>query len=120
VRNPKIGRAFADMVSRPGAPHTVLSLSQTAGLSRSAFMARFAGVFGDSPLSALRHLRMRHAARLLADGSLPVKQVAHTVGYNSRSSFIRAFRQVYGRDPLNHTTAAQAGQHPARKNYPFE
>jgi AraC family transcriptional regulator, activator of mtrCDE len=118
VRDPKIGRAFADMVSRPGAPHTVLSLSQTAGLSRSAFMARFAAVFGDSPLSALRRLRMRQAARLLADGSLSVKQVVHTVGYNSRSSFIRAFRQVYGHDPLNRTTAAQACHHPNAKDGP--
>ena len=87
------------MVSRPGAPHIVLSLSQTAGLSRSAFMSRFAGVFGDSPLSALRRLRMRHAAKLLADGGLSMKQVVHTVGCKSRSSFIRAFRQVYGHDP---------------------
>jgi AraC family transcriptional activator of mtrCDE len=116
VRDPKIGRAFADMVSRPGAPHTVLSLSQTAGLSRSAFMARFAAVFGDSPLSALRRLRMRQAAKLLADGSLSVKQVVHAVGYNSRSSFIRAFRQVYGRDPLNRTTAARACHHPHAKD----
>jgi AraC family transcriptional activator of mtrCDE len=119
VRDPKIGRAFADMVSRPGAPHTVLSLSQSAGLSRSAFMSRFAGVLGDSPLSTLRRLRMSHAAKLLADGSLSMKQVVHAVGYNSRSSFIRAFRQVYGHAPLNRKTAAQAcHHHPHAKDGP--
>jgi transcriptional regulator GlxA family with amidase domain len=101
----QIARAFVDMVARPGAPHSVLTLSETAGLSRSAFMARFAAAFGSSPMVVLRQLRMRRAANMLAANILSIEQVAHAVGYTSRSSFFRAFRQIYGHDPSDHRAA---------------
>ena len=47
--DPQIARAFSEMAARPGAPHTVQSLSQKVGLSRTVFMARFAATFGVSP-----------------------------------------------------------------------
>ena len=50
-------------------------------------------------MTALRDLRMRHAAMLLAGHTISVDQAAHEVGYTSRSSFLRAFRKVIGYDP---------------------
>ena len=61
-----VARAFVAMLAEPQPHHTVFSLSQTAGLSRSAFMARFTNAIGLSPLAALKRLRMREAAGLLA------------------------------------------------------
>jgi AraC family transcriptional activator of mtrCDE len=107
LSDPQIARAFVDMLARPAAPHSVLTLSQTAGLSRSAFMARFAAAFGCSPIAALRRLRMRHAASMLAANTLSIEQIAHAVGYTSRSSFLRAFRQIHGHDPSDHRAAAR-------------
>ncbi|MEA3114245.1 MAG: AraC family transcriptional regulator, activator of mtrCDE, partial [Caballeronia sp.] len=52
--DPQIGKAFADMVARPAAPHTVASLAECAYLSRSAFMARFSDALGQSPMQVLR------------------------------------------------------------------
>lgn len=101
-----IARAFADMATRPGASHSLLTLSQTANLSRSAFMARFARAVGCSPMAALRQLRMRHAAMLLTANVLSVEQVAQAVGYANRSSFSRAFRQEHGTDPSDYRAAA--------------
>jgi AraC family transcriptional activator of mtrCDE len=95
----QIARAFSEMVADPGADHTVNSLARVAFLSRSAFMARFASVMGRSPMMVLRDLRMRRAAQALERSSLSVGQVAHEVGYASRSSFVRAFRATYGVDP---------------------
>jgi AraC family transcriptional regulator, activator of mtrCDE len=95
----QIARAFADMAARPSAPHSVRSLSQAVGLSRSAFMARFTAALGQAPMAVLRQLRMRHAAVLLSSNTLSIYQVAHSVGYDSRTSFSRAFRKVYGSDP---------------------
>jgi AraC-like DNA-binding protein len=92
----RIARAFSDMLARPGAPHTVQTLAHTAGLSRSAFMARFTRAIGDSPMTVLRQLRMRRARILLATNSLSIDQVASAVGYSSRSSFHRAFRKAFG------------------------
>jgi AraC-like DNA-binding protein len=107
LRDPQIARVFADMVARPGSPHCVQSLARTAGLSRSAFMARFRERLGRSPMIALRDLRMRQAASLLAASGRSVDQVAYGVGYASRSSFMRAFRKAYGRDPADYRATAQ-------------
>jgi AraC family transcriptional regulator, activator of mtrCDE len=107
LSDPPIARAFAEMTSRPSVPHTVQSLSSAVGLSRSAFMARFSAAFGESPMSLLRRVRMRHAADLLAANALSVDQVALYVGYQSRSSFTRTFRRYYGSDPSEYRARAQ-------------
>jgi AraC-like DNA-binding protein len=95
----QIARAFADMVARPAADHSVMTLAQKAGLSRSAFMARFVRAIGCSPMVALRQMRMKRAADMLAARTFSVEQIAGAVGYKSRSSFLRAFRQVHGYVP---------------------
>jgi AraC family transcriptional activator of mtrCDE len=95
----QITRAFADMVARPGAAHTIQSLAHSASLSRSAFMARFSEIFGRPPMAILRDLRMRQAALDLTTTSAPVDIVAYDAGYESRSSFVRAFRKAYNVDP---------------------
>jgi AraC family transcriptional regulator, activator of mtrCDE len=103
----QITRAFADMVARPGRAHTVETLAHSAGLSRSAFMARFSEVFGRPPMNVLRDLRMRQAALDLSTTSTPVEAVAHNAGYESRSSFVRVFRKAYDRDPTNYRESAK-------------
>jgi AraC family transcriptional activator of mtrCDE len=105
LADPSIDRALAEMVARPAAPHSVLTLARTSALSRSAFMARFTAVFGQSPMRVLRELRMRQAAVLLTAGQLPIDSVAHEVGYASRSSFVRAFRKTYGSHPSKYRLA---------------
>ena len=105
----QITRAFADMVARPGAAHTVQSLATSAGLSRSAFMARFSDIFGRSPMAVLRDLRMRQAALDLATTTTPVDLVAHIAGYQSRSSFVRAFRNAYNVDPSEYRQSVKNG-----------
>ncbi|MEP9380702.1 helix-turn-helix transcriptional regulator [Aquabacter sp. CN5-332] len=103
----QITRAFAEMVAHPGAAHTVQSLAHSASLSRSAFMARFSEIFGRSPMAVLRDLRMRQAALDLATTTAPVDVVAHNAGYESRSSFVRAFRKAYSVDPSEYRQRAK-------------
>jgi AraC-like DNA-binding protein len=98
-RDPQIARAFGLMVANPGGDHTILSLARTASLGRSAFMVRFTAIVGESPMTVLRDLRMRQATQLLATAGLTVDQVAESVGYASRSSFVRAFRRAHRVDP---------------------
>src|SRR5215472_3192972 len=106
----QITRAFADMIARPGAAHTVQSLASSASLSRSAFMARFSEIFGRSPMAILRDLRMRQAALDLTMTSAPVEVVAYNAGYESRSSFVRAFRKAYGLDPSKYRRSVKNGK----------
>ncbi len=105
----QITRAFADMVANPGAAHTVQSLAESASLSRSAFMARFSEIFGRSPMAVLRDLRMRQAALDLTTSTMPVDIVARNAGYESRSSFVRAFRNAYDSDPSEYRQRAKNG-----------
>lgn len=107
--DPRIARVFADMARRPGAPHSLISLAETAGLSRSAFAARFAAIFGAGPMTILRRLRLRQASSLLTGKTLTVDQIAAAVGYASRSSFVRAFREAYGEDPSAYRHTALLG-----------
>jgi AraC-like DNA-binding protein len=106
----QVTRAFADMVARPGAAHSVQSLAHNAGLSRSAFMARFSDIFGQSPMVILRDLRMRQAAIDLTTTTMSIDVVAHNAGYESRSSFVRAFRKTYERDPSDYRRIAKEGK----------
>jgi AraC family transcriptional activator of mtrCDE len=105
--DPQIARAFADMVAEPGASHSVKSLSNTAGLSRSGFMQRFTNAVGLSPLAVLRQLRMRRAASLLEANIWSLEQIANAVGYTSQRSFARAFRAVYGTDPSEYRNSSR-------------
>jgi AraC family transcriptional activator of mtrCDE len=95
------------MAAHPGANHTVASLADRAGLSRSSFMARFTDVVGESPITILRHLRMRQAAKQLASSQMSIDQIARSAGYNSRSSFIKAFRKSFECDPTEYRTQAK-------------
>lgn len=104
LRDPQIARAFAEMASNPGGRHTVNSLAESAYLGRSAFMARFTDIVGQSPMNVLRDLRMRRAAEQLQTGQVPIEQVVRNTGYESRSSFARAFRKVFDMDPSEYRT----------------
>jgi AraC family transcriptional activator of mtrCDE len=105
--DPQIARVFADMVARPAAPHSVASLADAAFLSRSAFMARFSAALGHSPMQVLRDIRMRQAAAQLRTGDLSLDQVARNVGYASRGTFVRAFREVFGTGPAGYRSDAE-------------
>jgi AraC family transcriptional activator of mtrCDE len=101
LRDPQVARAFVAMLAAPGAIHTVTSLAAAASLSRSSFTARFQEIAGASPMAMLRNIRMRRAAELLADRGRSISYIASEAGYESRSSFVRAFRKTFGRHPSN-------------------
>ena len=99
VHHPRLARAVLAVLDKPASPHTVESLALLAGMSRAAFAGHFARVFQQGPVEFVQKVRLRIAARLLATTDLPIKVVAESIGYASRSYFSRAFRAAYGRDP---------------------
>jgi AraC family transcriptional activator of mtrCDE len=98
LTDPKIAKVFSMMVAKPAAPHTIQSLAQASGLSRSAFMSRFTATMGAAPMTLLRELRMRHARTLLNGRNVTIKQAAAAVGYSSPRGFLNAYRRVYGHE----------------------
>lgn len=84
----------------PADPWTVESLGKAVGMSRSNFSARFQSLVGSSPLKYLTQLRMHLAANALkGDAGLSLVEVANQVGYDTESSFGRAFKRYFGVSP---------------------
>ena len=99
LRDPRLADAVAAVVDAPAAPHTVESLAALCGMSRAAFAERFSDTFGEGPIAFLQRARLRLGAQLLVTSPMPVKVIAASVGYASRSHFSHAFRAAYGVDP---------------------
>lgn len=99
LTDPSIWNALSKMIDEPGAPHSIESLAESVGMSRSAFAKRFANAYGSGPMELLRDLRMRQASRLLATTDLPVKRIASLMGFASRSAFTRRFEAITGQSP---------------------
>ena len=99
LTNPGLARALQAMLERPSERFTVETLAQLAGMSRSAFAARFSQALRQTPMNLLRSARLRRARELLVTTNLPIAQIAKNVGFLSRSNFSNAFRVAYGVDP---------------------
>ena len=68
-------------------------------MSRSAFAREFSNTLSMSPMAFVAKTRLHHAAELLKSTKLPVKVIAASIGFASRSHFSRAFASAYGADP---------------------
>ena len=108
LRDPHLWPVLRLMLDKPGDPHSVDSLADAAGLSRSVFARRFAEAYGAGPMEMLREVRMQAAATMLHESNVPVKRIAEIVGFRSRSSFTRAFEASVGCSPNRFRLVAQA------------
>ena len=91
LRDPALSRALSAMHARPAQPWTAEALAKEACLSRSAFAERFGNTVGLPPMSYLTRWRMLLAGQRLRESSETIAQIAVTVGYESESTFSRAF-----------------------------
>jgi AraC family transcriptional regulator len=78
-----------------------------AGLSPFHFLRLFRKVLGVTPHQYLVRSRLRHAARLLADGTISVTDIAYEVGFGDLSNFVRTFHRAAGVSPLGFRRAAK-------------
>lgn len=78
-----------------------------AGCSRFHFLRLFTRVVGATPHQYLIRCRLRHAARLLAEETLPVTEVALDSGFADLSNFVRSFGRAAGLSPLAFRHRAQ-------------
>jgi len=99
LRDPPLARALGALHARPGHPWTAEELAKDACLSRSAFAERFTKTVGQPPMSYLTRWRMLLAGQRLRESSETIAQVAATIGYESESTFSRAFTREMGLAP---------------------
>lgn len=106
LRDPRLGKAVTMVLDRPADRHSLAALASAAGMSRSAFAREFSQAFAMSPMAFVAKTRMHHAAEMLRSTTMPVKVIAASIGFSSRSHFSRAFRDAYGADPSAYRRAA--------------
>jgi AraC-like DNA-binding protein len=83
------------------------SAANEAGLSPFHFLRVFANVLGVTPHQYLVRARLRRAARLLADDSRSITNVAFDVGFGDLSNFVRTFHRAAGVSPRRFREAAR-------------
>lgn len=74
-------------------------VARRVATSRRQLQRAFAESGSTSFRTYLGEVRMRRAKELLADGSLPVRDVARRVGYRQPAQFAKAFRRRFGAPP---------------------
>jgi AraC-like DNA-binding protein len=99
MRDPILARVLRAMHADVRASWTVAALAKVAGLSRSAFAARFGEVLGCGPIEYLARWRMALAKDALIRGAKTLDRIADEIGYESASAFSTAFRKRLGCSP---------------------
>src|ERR1700722_8240008 len=94
VFDPQMGTALSAIHDRVNTPWTVETLAETAGMSRSAFAARFKELLGQAPLEYVTEWRVEKAMKLLQRRDKKLIDVARLVGYESDAAFSKAFKRV--------------------------
>jgi AraC-like DNA-binding protein len=99
LRDPGLARALRGLHANVRAGWTVAGLASLAGMSRSAFSARFGAALGCAPMEYLARWRMALAQDALGRGGMPLDRLAEAIGYESASAFSTAFRRRIGCAP---------------------
>jgi AraC-like DNA-binding protein len=99
MRDPALARVLGAMHADVRAGWTVAELAKVAGMSRSAFAARFCEILGCGPMEYLARWKMALAKDALMRGVKTLDRIADEIGYESASAFSTAFRKRLGCSP---------------------
>jgi AraC family transcriptional regulator of adaptative response / methylphosphotriester-DNA alkyltransferase methyltransferase len=99
-RRAELYREAMDLIARDYASELNLdSVAHRLATSRRQLQRAFAEAGETSFRDELARVRMGHARMMLADDSLPVRQVAARVGYHQPAQFAKSFRRYHGQPP---------------------
>jgi DNA-binding response OmpR family regulator len=72
------------------------------GMSRMNLYRKITGLTGLSAREFIKNIRLKHAARLIAQKQLTIAEIAFSVGFDDASYFTRCFRQHFGVPPTEY------------------
>lgn len=81
--------------------------ARASGLSPYHFLRVFSASLGVTPHQYLLRSRLRRAARLLAEGSRPITDIALDIGFTDLSNFVRTFHRAAGVSPRRFRDSAR-------------
>jgi AraC-like DNA-binding protein len=88
-------RAYAE-------PLNVRAVAAVAYLSEAHFIRSFRAVFGETPHRYLQRRRVERSMFLLRETERSVTDICFDVGFTSRGTFSRMFREIVGEAPSNY------------------
>ena len=100
---------LAEAIAAAGDPGRKCSLGQLARLARCSVVhlrRRFIAATGQPPARYARAARLARARALLAEGGLPIKQIAEQLGFTDVQHFTRCFTAATGRPPASYRRVA--------------
>ncbi len=83
-------------------PPRLFDLARAVGTTHTQLNRGFRRIYGTSVFGYLRKMRLEKARHLLEKGKMNVTEAAIAVGYNSLSSFSRAFSTHFGMKPMRY------------------
>lgn len=89
-------RASALMEQSLDAPLTIAEIARSIGTGKRSLELQFRKVLNTTPQGHYLDLRLSEALRLVTDTDLALLDIAMATGFNSQSSFARAFRAKHG------------------------
>lgn len=98
------------IVSDPSIHHSSDALAMRFCVSPTSLKTYFRRVYGSTPANFARSFRMRKAAEMLETTTMPVSEIALSLGYNNPSKFAAMFRQAMGTNPLEYRRRSQTGK----------
>ena len=109
VANPSLAQVINTIQDSHAERLSIPGLGRMVGMTPLELTREFERVFGESLLDYILGVRLYQATSLLMQTDLPIKCIAASVGFASRSHFSRAFRKRQGQDP---TTFRKNGAEP--------
>lgn len=95
--------AVREMIDREYAtPLSVAVMARAAGLGEAALIRAFRRTVGTTPHRYLTSVRLDRAAERLLQTNEMVSEVARACGFSNQSHFTKAFRERFGRTPMQH------------------
>ena len=99
LNDKQVGRALSLIHRDPSRQWRLELLASAAGMSRSAFAARFAALVGETPMHYIARWRMQVALTWLQEDDMTLAEMADRLGYQSEAAFSRAFKRFVRRSP---------------------
>ncbi len=101
IANPRLAKVINTIQHSHGERLSIPGLASMVGMTSFGLTREFERVFGESLLDYIQGVRLAQATSLLTQTDLPIKSIAASVGFASRSHFSRAFRKHRGEDPTS-------------------
>ncbi len=89
-----------EILNHPERTFYVADLARRAGMAPNHFITRFRDVAGLPPRQFVLDCRMRRARRLLRESTMPVTEIALSLGFCSSQHFANLFKRHTGVTPL--------------------